>query len=343
MNELKTFSIENRRYLGNKQRLIPYIQAVLEQTCPNAQTVLDLFAGTGSVGNAFLDKIVFTNDLLYSNYLCHCAWFKDEPYNETKLKQLLTHYNEIQPTEDNYMSDAFGDTFFSISVCQKIGWIREDIETRYQQGELTDKERAILIMSLLYAMDRIANTCGHYDAYRKQATFRGELELRWPCLPTPHPQNECFNEDANQLVKRIQADVIYIDPPYNSRQYSDAYHVLENVARWEKPEVFGVARKMNRDHLKSDYCSVKAPQAFDDLIQSLQANYIVVSYNNTEQKANARSNAKLSDEEILNSLSQRGTVTIHEIDFKPFTTGKTPDQQLKERLFVCEVRPRDVK
>ena len=56
--------------------------------------------------------------------------------------------------------------------------------------------------------------------------------------------------DANELVREIRADLVYIDPPYNSRQYCDIYHLLENVARWERPEVSGVARKMPRDELK---------------------------------------------------------------------------------------------
>ena len=78
--------------------------------------------------------------------------------------------------------------------------------------------------------------------------------------------NRIFNEDANELIERIECDLLYLDPPYNSRQYSDAYHLLENVARWEKPEVFGVARKMDRSALKSDYCMSNATQAFEDLI-----------------------------------------------------------------------------
>lgn len=103
-------------------------------------------------------------------------------------------------------------------------------------------------------MDKIAKTCGHYDAYRKGAVFDRHLEL---ALPVPegtlNANNVCYNEDTNELMKKIEADLVYIDPPYNSRQYCDAYHLLENVARWEKPDVHGVARKMDRSALKSDY------------------------------------------------------------------------------------------
>ena len=87
------------------------------------------------------------------------------------------------------------------------------------------------------------------------------------------------------------ADVVFMEPPYDSRQYSDAYHLLENVARWDKPPVKGVARKMDRSELKSDSCTSKAEAAFADLIDKIDARYIVLTYNNMESKGNDRSNA----------------------------------------------------
>ena len=106
-------------------------------------------------------------------------------------------------------------------------------------------------------MDKIANTVGHYDAYRMNGNLNRELLLEMPELPSLaiNVKNEVYKEDANELVKKIYADVVYIDPPYNSRQYCDAYHLLENVALWKKPRVYGNARKMDRSSLKSEYCS----------------------------------------------------------------------------------------
>ena len=95
--------------------------------------------------------------------------------------------------------------------------------------------------------------------------------------------------DSNELVRKIYADLVYIDPPYNSRQYCDAYHLLENVARWEKPQVFGVARKMDRTKLKSKYCTKNATKTFEDLIRNLNCKYILFSYNNMATKGNDRS------------------------------------------------------
>ena len=149
------------------------------------------------------------------------------------------------------MRENFTNTFFSADDCSKIGYIRENIEAKYKNKEINFKEYAILITSLLYAMDKIANTVGHYDAYRKNVDFEKTLVLN-VLLPeeTINSNNDCYNLDANELIKTIKGDLLYLDPPYNSRQYCDAYHLLENVARWEKPEVYGVARKMDRTSLK---------------------------------------------------------------------------------------------
>ena len=142
-------------------------------------------------------------------------------------------------------------------------------------------------------------------------------------------------EDANNLVKRIEADLIYIDPPYNSRQYCDSYHLLENVARWEKPEVFGVAKKMDRSGMKSKYCTIGATKAFETLINDIKARYILLSYNNMAEKGNCRSNAKISDEDIMRILSRKGTVKVFEKSYKAFTTGKSDIPENAERLFLC--------
>ena len=334
--EYKTTKINNRRYLGNKYKLLPFIKRVVENECKNINTVADIFAGTGAVASAFIDKKIITNDIMYSNYICHVAWFSSEHYSEEKIIKIITQYNNLKVIEDNYMSDNFSNTYFSLDDCRKIGFIRQDIEDKLNSGDINARERALLITSLLYAMDKIANTCGHYDAYRQGVEFEKHLELY---VPQPEPDvnenNVCYNMDTNELAPEIEADLIYIDPPYNSRQYCDAYHLLENVARWEKPGVFGVARKMDRTSLKSDYCTQKATVAFENLIDSIHAKYILLSYNNMANKGNDRSNAKISDDDIMRILSKKGKVKVFSEDYKAFSTGKSDIQSNQERLFLC--------
>ena len=335
----KTTKINNRRYLGNKYKLLPFIKTIVEKECSDIRVVADIFAGTGAVASAFSDKTLITNDSLYSNYLCHLTWFCPLPFSPLKIETLLSFYNQIPSMEDNYMSECFGDTFFDVENCKKIGFIREDIENKARTQQINTRERAILLTSLLYAMDKIANTCGHYDAYRKGGLENKPIELLLPLISDSlNENNQCFHEDANELVKKIEADLVYIDPPYNSRQYCDAYHLLENIARWEKPHVTGVAKKMERTNLKSEYCTNNASTAFGNLINDITARYILVSYNNMANKGNDRSNAKIKEEYILENLSQKGSVKVFKHSYKPFTTGKSDIKNHEERLYLCKCK-----
>ena len=330
--KMQVTKINNRRYLGNKYRLLPFINDVIAKECGNFNTFADIFAGTGAVSSSYTDKILYTNDILYSNYLCHLTWFSDEAFDISKIEKYIEYFNSELPYEDNYMTENFSDTYFSRKNCSKIGFVRENIENEFKSGKINTRERAMLITSLLYGIDKIANTCGHYDAYRKGVDFPESFTM---CVPEPNTNlkhNHCYNEDTNELVKNISADVVYIDPPYNSRQYCDAYHLIENIARWEKPEVFGVAKKMDRTALKSKYCTRSAPSAFKDLIDNLNAKYIVVSYNNMANKGNDRSNARISDTQILDTLKTKGNVKTYSEQFKAFTTGKSEHLDNEERL-----------
>lgn len=338
---MKMISINNRRYIGSKFRMIDFIKETMKKEKIEYSSFLDLFGGTGIVGDFFNDQKtkVYVNDLLKSNYISYLAWFGSEKIDKNKIKRYIDKYNSLTVLKDNYFSLNFSNTYFSEENCKKIGFIREDIEENYTNNNLNIRERAILITSLLYAMDKIANTVGHYDAYRKKGDLNKKLELCMLDLKsnTNNKNNKIFNEDSNELVRNLKADVVYIDPPYNSRQYSDAYHLLENVAMWEKNEVHGVAKKMEQNGIRSKYCSVSAPLVFKDLIENIDAKYIIVSYNNMGKKGAGRSQAKISDEDIINTLGKKGKVKVYETDFKEFNTGKTHIENHKERLFVCKV------
>lgn len=329
--------INNRRYLGNKYKLLPFISEIVNKECSNILSFADIFAGTGSVSSLFGNKEIITNDLLYSNYISNVAWFGSQQYDHNKITDYIIEYNNLEVHEENYMTNNFANTYFSYSDCSKIGFIREDIELKYEKDIINDREKAILITSLIYAMDKIANTCGHYDSYIKNNKFKNVLKLAIPQVSNGNNKfNQNFNCDANKLVRNIYADLIYIDPPYNSRQYSDAYHLLENIARWQKPKVYGTAKKMDREHIKSKYCTIEATAVFEDLIKNINSRYILFSYNNMSNKGNARSNAKISDIDIIDILQAKGKVKIFSTDFKAFSAGKSNIVDNIERVFFCE-------
>ncbi len=335
-------NIQNRRYLGNKYKLLPFIENIIETYCKNTHSLFDVFAGTGVVAYHFADRMnIITSEILYSNYLSHIAFFGNEIIDKEKIYSITKELNQLSAQENNYMSETFSGTYFQESDCKKIGAIRERIDELYMMYIINTRERAILITSLLYAMDKIANTCGHYDSYRKGVKQKNRLFLQPVVIKETHKPTQSFLGDANELLRNKiipPIDIAYLDPPYNSRNYSDLYHVLENVARWEKPQVFGEARKMNRDKIKSQYCTKQAESAFAELVPSLPCQYILLSYNNTGQKADIRSNAKISDEKILEVLSRKGSVEVFKQQHRAFTTGKSQNDKNEERIFFCKVK-----
>ena len=337
---MKKLTINNRRYLGSKYKLLDFIDETIKNNCEEYNSVFDVFGGTGVVSNYFSEKgkKIYINDILKSNYCIYRAFLGNEKFSENKIKKIIDEYNRISDLEENYFSKNYKNTYFSENDCKKIGYIRENINKKFENKEINEREKYILIASLLYSMDKIANTVGHYDAYRKKQKLEDCFEMyNLDINKNQTIKNEIYNMDSNELAKKIKADIVYIDPPYNSRQYGDAYHLLENVAEWKKPKVYGVAKKMDRSKIKSNYCTNKASNAFKDLIKNCNCKYIIVSYNNMGQKGNARSQAKISDTEILEILNQKGKVKVFEQDFNFFTTGKTHIDNHKERLFLCEV------
>lgn len=327
--------IENRRYLGSKLKMLDFINEVVENNISNIKTVADIFGGTGVVADLFRKKgkKIIINDILHSNVINYYTWFGNENIDYNKVISIITELNNLTPTSDNYVSMNFGGKYFSYENAKKIGAIREQIDSY----DVNEREKSFLLTSLLYAMDKVANTVGHYDAYRKKMDTLNPIHLKVPEYII-NKDNEIYCEDANQLVKRIKADLVYIDTPYNSRQYGDTYHLLENIVDWKKSELTGVALKMvDRTHIKSKYSTSKASEAFEDLINNIRAKYILVSYNNMAKKGSGRSNAKISNEEIISILEKKGTVKIFETPFKVFTTGKTNIENHKEILYLCDI------
>lgn len=337
--EVPVVEQHSRRYLGNKHKLVGFIGSILQERCGDWRSLCDIFAGTGVVGSAFNSPTVRirTNDLLKSNYICLQAFLGVRRDLRTRIARQLTHLNEMQVSEleTNYFSRHFGGTYFSQANAMKIGAMRAEID-RIASDE---DERYLLLCALIYAVDKVANTVGHYDAYRKSMDMFQPIRLLAPLVNFErNVGNEIHCEDANRLIRTIECDVLYIDPPYNSRQYSDAYHLLENLTEWKKPEVHGVAKKMNRTHIKSQYCVNGARDALADLVESAVCRHILLSYNNTGESMDGRSNARISDEEIIKILEMKGTVEIFQTQYKAFTTGKGSGINNVERIFYCRVR-----
>lgn len=332
--------LTSRRYIGSKTKLLDWIFSEIKNNV-QGESFLDIFSGTGSVAERalnFYNKVI-VNDILSSNKIIYEAFWGNEKINFSIINEYKNVFIALTNIEkDNYFSKNYGGKYFGVNDAKKIGYIRDIIEKDYKAKVLNKREFNILLASLIYSMDRIANTVGHYEAYRKinitDDRFKFEL------IELNNYQNkeiEIFQEDANSLAQKIYADIVFLDPPYNSRQYSRFYHVLENLVDWDKPELYGVALKPKPKNM-SEYCRNGAAKVFDNLISNLKCKYIVVTYNNTYNSKSSSSQNKIKLEDIEKSLKKRGVTKIFDSNYKFFNAGKTDLPNHKEYLFITEVR-----
>lgn len=336
------YAISNRRYTGSKASLIDWILGIIRDHCADSISFMDICAGTGCViaeAAKYFDRIII-NDFLYSNNVIYKGFFSKGSWDIRKLEKLQAQYNslEISDIRQNYYSKNFGGKYFSLGDAKIIGYIRNDIEVLKSKKIINSKEYNILLASLLYSADKISNTVGHYDAYFKHKDLKDKFHLKL-INPINNTAKEIsiYREDANNLIKTIGADVVYIDPPYNSRQYSRFYHVLETIVKHDSPKLYGTALKPAPENI-SDYCKTSAKDKLKDLIEHLNCKYIVVSYNNTYNSKSNSSKNKISLEDLKALLATKGDVSIHEKKHKFFNAGKTEFNDHKELLFLVKMR-----
>ena len=171
-----------------------------------------------------------------------------------------------------------------------------------------------LICSLLEEADRLANTASVYGAFLKKLK---PMAMK-PLVLTPanfdctDQQNEVYQEDANALIHRIEGDILYLDPPYNVRQYGANYHILNTIADYQPFVPKG--KTGVGPYQRSRYCSrVKVLDAFDDLLKNAHFQYVFLSYNNE---------GLLSPETIRQTMSKYGRYDRIEVRNQRFKADK---------------------
>ncbi|SHG87133.1 DNA adenine methylase [Winogradskyella jejuensis] len=312
------FQLQSRRYIGNKAKLTDWIMEIIESETEGNGTFIDIFSGTSIVAKSAMEKYktVILNDILYSNNVTYQAFYGTLKWNSNKLVELANEYNTInsKSIRENYFSKNFGGKFYEKEVSKQIGYIRQDIEKKKKNNELNSREYAILLTSLIYTIDRLANTVGHFDAYIKKPIIKKPLNFKL-IQTSDFKGAKIFQEDANELARNIKGDIAYIDPPYNSRQYSRFYHIYENLVQWKKPKLYGVALKPEPENM-SKYCTVQAKDTFKDLVENLDVKYLAVSYNNTHKSKSKSSKNKITLEKITEILNNVGETKTFQTNYK---------------------------
>ncbi len=311
-------------YIGSKYSLLSFlddsITKVIGQDIDN-KIFCDLFAGTSVVGKYFKQKgfQIIANDIQYYSYvLCkqyienHSELVFNGVRDEINIKnnsiiEVCKYLDEL-PLKEGFIFNNFckGNKnedyrlYFSDYNGKKCDTIRMKIESWHKNNNITDGEYYFLLATLLENIDKVANTASVYGAFLKKIKTSAQKKLIMKPAEMIYNKQEhyVYNEDANKLIRNIKTDILYLDPPYNQRQYSANYHVLETIAKYDNPILKGKTGMRDYSLQKSCYCNKrKVKETFEDLIANADTKYIFLSYNNE---------GLMSLDEIKQIMSKRG-------------------------------------
>ena len=327
------------KYLGSKKKLIPFLEKTIKSVVGNDLAKLsfcDLFAGTGIVGRHFKSSVkeAISNDLEYyayvinRNYIGNNENIPDGEYFIDVLNRLpLEHKGFIYK---NYCpGGGSGRMYFSDHNGKKIDTIRKWIEWIKKFG-IDDDLYFFLLASLIESAAAVSNITAHYTAYLKNLipTAQQSLVLEPAHFETTKNTHRVFNENANDLIRKIAGDVLYLDPPYTARQYGGDYHLLGTIARYDS--FIPAGKTGRRDYKRSAWASSKTAEGqLDDLLKHAQFKYTFMSYNNE---------GLLTPATIKSIMSQYGKYDVATTEYKRFksSAGVHKANSTTEYLHILE-------
>lgn len=314
-------------YIGSKNKLNAFIKHNVESIVGrdlSNKIFCDLFAGTGIVGRNFKTNVkkVISNDIEYYSYILNKNYIENYKPIEAG-NAIINELREVKPIcgfiFKNYSKGGQGERqYFSDDNARKIDAIRLTIEIWKNKGKIDHNSYYFLLASLLESADKVANTASIYGAYLKKLKMPAQkpLYLEGAYFELNDNRHEVYNTDSNKLIKEIDGDILYLDPPYNARQYGANYHLLNTIALYD--EFTPKGKTGLRTYNKSKYCSRKnAFKAFENLIGNANFQYIFLSYNNE---------GLMSLDQIEKSMSKYGSYQLASTDYQRFRADKTENR-----------------
>ncbi len=356
-DDLQVPQTEGIKYVGSKLKILPHIIQIINGL--KIRTALDAFSGTTRVAQAFsqLGFDTSANDIAeYSEIFGHCYLLSTKP-NEFYQK-FIDELNSLKGTFGWFSQHYGGENEagkrpFQLKNTMKLDAIRDKID----EFDLNFTDKAVLLTSLILALDCVDNTLGHYASYLSGWCKRSynDLFLKLPRRFAPKTQNRVIKSDAFKTITNFY-DLVYFDPPYGSNnekmppsrvRYKAYYHFYKSVILNDKPRVFGKAnrREDSRDtafpcifeEFKRDESNkFIAMRAIERLIANTNARYILLSYS---------SGGRASKQELQEIISLNGRLLdAREIDYKKNVMSAmrwsyewvNDDNTHKEYLFLLE-------
>lgn len=352
-------------YIGSKLSILNFIKNSIKETLilsndkreAEEMTFADLFAGTGIVGATFKEEgfRIISNDMQYYSYVLNKHLIENnnelafgnlfslipdlQNINIEKRKFLVLSYLDKLEGKEGfiYKNYSYGGTkdlespriYFSDENAKQGDAIREAIEEWYEQELIEENEFYFLLASLIDSIDKVANTASVYGAFLKKLKKSAQKKLQmkeYQSIIFNKHNNKVFNEDVNTLIKTIKGDILYLDPPYNHRQYSANYHILETIAKYDSPKIKGKTGLREYEDQKSLYCSkVNAIRAFEELIENANFQYIFLSYNDE---------GIIPMDEIERIFSKKGKYKKFELNYKRFQADKDENRKHKKKSTI---------
>lgn len=340
-------------YIWSKKSLLEFIERAISKVVSEKDYKFsDLFAWTWIVWRYFKEKWhkVIANDMQYYSYVLnrHYIWNHTDLYFSnllTEIPELLTwnvntykeivceYLNNLAPKKwfiyKNYSVwwtkwEEFERMYFSDENAMKCDAIRTKIESWKKEDKISEDEYYFLKASLLESTDKVANTASVYGAFLKKLKISAlkPLLLKPADLFLNDHYHDIYNKDVNELIKETSHDVVYLDPPYNERQYSANYHVLETIAKYDKPKLRWKTWMRDYSKQKSLYCrKAEVKNSFRELIQNIDAKYVFLSYN---------CEGLMSFDDIKEVMSERGEYWYFTETYRRFKADKTESRNHKK-------------
>lgn len=330
------------RYIGSKRTVLPFIKTTIEETYGNISNaiVADLFAGTACVGEMFKREgaRVLSNDYLSFSYALQIEKIKLNGIPESKRSYLdLISLLNAAPGKEGFFfreysieGSSHGEytrNYFSKDNAMKIDGVRTQIELLRVNGEISEDMYFLLIANLIDAVTRVSNTSGTYGAFLKVDDPRKDLPLSL-CASSfvdNGKKNECYCKDIFELIDNLNGDILYLDPPYNGRQYPPYYHILDTVTKYDNPAIYGKTGRRPYANQISPFCvSEKAEAALFDIVKRARFGNIYISYS---------TDGIIDYEEFSRKLKDLGTVRVFLMQHRRYKSNSAESKiQKKKKL-----------
>ena len=358
---------EGIKYAGSKLKIIPHILNVVRRL--NPKSVFDGFSGTTRVSQALAGsgfRVIANDHSVWSEVFAKCYLLN--PYPRSHYQPLIEHLNNLSP-EDGWFTEHYGADGSSSSSVGKDGFkkpwqthntrrldaIREEID----RLSLSDVERAVLLTSLIYALDSVDSTIGHYAAYLSDWSPRSykNMKLTVPNIIKSELEHRVCRNDIFNVLPDVEVDLAYYDPPYGSNnekmppsrvRYAAYYHLWTTICLNDRPALFGkvsrradtsdtVASSVFEDFRRGESGRFVVVEAIEKLIKRSRAHHIILSYG---------SGGRATAQEISEIITSNGEVIeIIEIDYKKNVMAemrwtnewiRDAEEPNREFLFVIE-------